>query len=102
VCSDTDSKVSSNGNSKIEYIEDFADCTNREASEIQINGKNQAAYANTGVVGAACPSDEYALMGKYPNKCDDDEEQEAIETGEKNPYADTPDLKATQNQKASI
>lgn len=74
MCSGTDSKVSSNGNSKIEYIEDFADSTNREASEIQINGKNQAAYTNTGVVGAICPSDEYALMGKYPNKCDDDEE----------------------------
>lgn len=57
---------------------------------------------NTGVVGAICPSDEYALMGKYPNKCDDDEEQEVIETGEKNPYNDTPDLKVTQNQKSSI
>lgn len=41
-------------------------------------------------------------MGKYPNKCDDDEEQEVIETAEKNPYNDTPDLKAAQNQKSSI
>ena len=41
-------------------------------------------------------------MGKYPTNCDDDEEQEVIETGEKNPYNDTPDLKVQQNQKSSI
>ena len=38
----------------------------------------QAALAplgnNAGASVAICPSDEYAHMGKYPNKCDDDED----------------------------
>lgn len=91
VCSLTGSKVSSNGNSKIEYIEDFA-ASNHEASGIHINSKNQG-------FNGICPSDEYALMGKFTNKDDD---EEVVETGEKNPYNDTPDLKVPQNQKSSI
>jgi hypothetical protein len=90
VCSLTGSKVSSNGNSKIEYIEDFA-ASNHEASGIHIS-KNQG-------INGICPSDEYALMGKFTNKDDD---EEVVETGEKNPYNDTPDLKVPQNQKSSI
>lgn len=38
-------------------------------------------------------------MGKFTNKDDD---EEVVETGEKNPYNDTPDLKVQQNQKSSI
>ena len=87
--------MSSNGNSKIEYIEDFA-ASNVEASAINISGKNQSRINGLG--------DDYGLMGKFTNDNRDDvqTDEEVIVAGEKNPIIDTPDLKGTQNQKSSI
>lgn len=91
VCSLTGSKVSSNGNSKIEYIEDFA-ASNVEAPGIHMNSKNQRF---NGMV----QSDDYTPMGKVD---DANTDEEVVETGEKNAYNDTPDIKITQNQKSSL
>lgn len=79
VCSLTGSKVSSNGNSKIEYIEDFAASNDEAASAIQISCKNH----------------------KLTNKDDAQTDEEVLDTGDKHAHHDTPDLKAT-HQKSSI
>lgn len=94
VCSLTGSKVSSNANSKIEYIEDFAEAQN-ESERIHISAKNQR-------FNGFAQSDEYGYMGKFADKEGTQTDEEVVETGDKNAYHDTPDLKVNQAQKSSI
>lgn len=66
---------------------------------MQMHSKNQPPFNihPDGHGSASCPCDEYALMGKFPAKCEDeDDDHEVLETTDKNPYHDTPDLKVTQ------
>lgn len=99
VCSLTGSKVSSHGNSKIEYIEDFA-ASSHEPQAIRLSGRHH-------VLNGMAQADDYPLLGKFnndqfPSKDDAQTDEEGLEPGEKHAHHDTPDLKGTQNQKSSI